>query len=33
MRGHIDVVIILMKYNINLNIQDYDGNTALHVAT
>jgi ankyrin repeat protein len=33
MRGHIDVVIILMKYNINLNIQDDDGNTALHVAT
>lgn len=32
LRGHIGVAKALVKYNIQINSCDYDGNTALHFA-
>jgi len=32
LRGHIEVVKVLLKYKIDMNAYDNDGNTALHFA-
>ncbi len=32
LRGHLEVVKILMKYKIDANACDNEGNTALHIA-
>jgi ankyrin repeat protein len=32
MRGHIKIVLLLIKFDIDIEHQDEDGNTGLHIA-